>query len=205
MPVSAFARRRVPCAPGPSTTIRSDSRLADRTASKYVHSTASRPHPLFSLLHLNDLRRPHRKTSGVVGTLVAVIVAVAAASADGFAPASVQGAKPRGTKVLTHAQQKIDSHLLNEIQRRRVENRKKVPPAPTGVRIDRQRRAYVDIRANVTPSLRRKVIALGATIVSESPEYHSVVAWVPLLKLERLAEDPGVLSIVPVPEATTVK
>jgi hypothetical protein len=98
----------------------------------------------------------------------------------------------------TPAQRKIDSQLLYELYRFRGEaKRKNVPPDPTGVRIDRRRRALVDVRAEVTTTLEKKVRSLGGTIESTSREYRSVIAWVPLRTLERLAEDSAVHAIVP--------
>jgi hypothetical protein len=98
----------------------------------------------------------------------------------------------------TPAQRKIDSQLLYELYRSRGEaQRKNVPPGPTGVRIDRRQRALVDVRAEVTSALQKKVRTLGGAIQSTSREYRSVIAWVPLRTLERLAEDPAVRAIVP--------
>jgi hypothetical protein len=96
----------------------------------------------------------------------------------------------------TPAQQKINSQLLYEIYRLRGEAaRKQVPEGATLVRLDARKRALVDVRAAVTPALQEKIEKLDATIVSTSREYDSIVAWVPLLKLERLAEDGTVRAI----------
>jgi hypothetical protein len=104
----------------------------------------------------------------------------------------------------TPAQRKLDSHLLFEIYRRRGEaDRKHVPPGPTGVKIDEKGRAYVDVRADVTPKLQKQIESLGGTVVSTSVEYRSIVGWIPLLKLESLAEDPVVHSIQPPAQAAT--
>lgn len=113
------------------------------------------------------------------------------------------GQAPRPEKdARTPAQRKINSQLLYEIYRARGEAKAKhVPPGPTGVRIDAKKRAYVDIRAEPTPGLQKKVRSLGGTIVSVYSQYHSVVAWVPLKSLERLAQDSRVRAIEPVAEA----
>jgi hypothetical protein len=106
----------------------------------------------------------------------------------------------------TAAQQKIDSHLLHEIYRKRGQaGDKDVPPGPTGVRLDGSDRALVDIRADVTPALIALVKKSGAAIVSSSTRYHSIIARVPLLHIERLAGDPAVRAISPAAEATTVR
>src|SRR4051794_31263580 len=87
----------------------------------------------------------------------------------------------------TPAQRKINSQLLYEIYRLQgTAARKQVPPGPTIVRIDAKKRALVDVRSVVTPALRKKILAAGSAIVSSSTELHSIVAWIPLLQLERL-------------------
>ena len=104
----------------------------------------------------------------------------------------------------TPAQRKIDSQLLSEIYRRRGQAaQKQVPPGETGVKVDARGRARVDLRADVTPALLKKVQRLGGTIQSTSVELRSILAWVPLLKLEQLAGDPAVSSIQPAAEAIT--
>jgi len=106
----------------------------------------------------------------------------------------------------TAAQQKIDSRLLYEIYRARGEaDEKQVPPDPTRVRLDRNGRALVDIRAVVTPALLARLKKMGAAIVSSSSRYHSITARVPLLQLERLAGDAAVRAIAPAADATTVR
>ena len=71
----------------------------------------------------------------------------------------------------------------------------------TSIKLDRKSRALVDVRADVTAKLKKKVQALGGTIVETSAEYRSIVAWIPILKLETLAADPAVRNIQPTPEA----
>jgi hypothetical protein len=104
----------------------------------------------------------------------------------------------------TPAQQKINSQLLYEIYRARGEaEAKHVPPGPTGVKIDGKKRALVDVRADVTPALQKTVHKLGGTIVSASARYRSIIAWVPLKRLEHLARERAVHAIEPKAEATT--
>lgn len=102
----------------------------------------------------------------------------------------------------TAAQKKIDSRLLQAIARQgRGGTRAAVPATPVaGVRIDRKQRALVDIRVDVTSAFQKKLTRLGATIVTTSIEYHSVVAWVALRQIEALAADDAVRAIVPAPE-----
>ncbi len=106
----------------------------------------------------------------------------------------------------TPAQRKINSQLLYELYRFRGEAKQKnVPPDPTGVKLDRKGRALIDVRAEVTPALQKNVLALGGTIESTSSEYRSIIAWVPLNRLERLAADPAVRAIEPAAQASINK
>ena len=124
-----------------------------------------------------------------------------------WAPSFAGQAPSRSEKTeRSAAQQKINSQLLYEIYRRRGEaERKGVPPGKTDVRIDARGRAFVDVRADVTAALQQKIRALGGTILSTSRESHSIIARVPLLKLERLASNPAVRFIEPAAEAITVR
>ena len=104
----------------------------------------------------------------------------------------------------TPAQLKINSRLLYEIYRRRGEAEQKgVPPGPTGVDIDAHGRALVDVRAEATAALQKTIRSRGGVIVTVSSERSSLRARVPLLELERLAEEPAVKFIEPAGEAMT--
>lgn len=106
----------------------------------------------------------------------------------------------------TPAQQKINSQVLYEIYRRRgVAREKGVPEGPTGVRLDDRYRALVDIRADVTPALLKTLRARDSAIVSTAPEYRSIIAWIPLLEIERIAAAAAVRAIEPAPEGTIRK
>jgi hypothetical protein len=123
--------------------------------------------------------------------LVAAAISVPAARAQRSAPAAKDAR--------TAAQQKIDQRVLSEIYRRRGDLRQNLSVTRSrDVRIDRHGRALVDVRASVRPALERKVKALGGVIISTSHVYDSIVGWVPLLTLERLAADPTVRAIEPV-------
>jgi len=112
------------------------------------------------------------------------------------AKAQRRQAAERGVRPATEA--KINARLMSEIYRRRGEAKARgVQPGPTDVRIDRHGRAYVDVRAEVTPPLRKKIAALGGRVVSTSATYNSIVAWMPLLTIERLASDGTVRAIEP--------
>jgi hypothetical protein len=120
---------------------------------------------------------------------------------------SLQGLPPSDKSTRTPAQQKISSSLLDEI--RRAKERRAAagkPPDAEGspvkiVKIDRKHRALVDVRATVTSDITHQVTRLGGTIVSTWPVADSVIAWVPLLKLEQLAESSSVRAIQPADQA----
>jgi hypothetical protein len=78
-----------------------------------------------------------------------------------------------------------------------------VPRETTGVRIDADGRALVDIRAEVSASLLRTIVHVGGRVVATSAPDRSVIARVPVLRLETLAADPAVRFIEPAAEATT--
>jgi hypothetical protein len=76
-------------------------------------------------------------------------------------------------------------------------------PGPTGVKIDARNRALVDIRADPTPALQNSIRRMGGLVLSTSVRGRSIIARVPLLKLETLAVDPAVRFISPAAEAIT--
>jgi hypothetical protein len=111
----------------------------------------------------------------------------------------------RGKKGLTPAQRKIDSHLREEIASRRGSPG---VPARAGRRlvdIDGQGRALVEIRARVLTQLERKIERMKGTVVSSSLEHRSLIAWVPLQKIETLAGESTVSAIAPAPKSITVR
>ena len=117
--------------------------------------------------------------------------------------ASFQVISPGEKNARTPAQQKLSSQLLSAIRSAKAAPAKKQAPSENLlVKIDRRQRALVDVRAPVTARIKRHVVRLGGTIVSTSSEADSVIAWVPLLKLERLAELPSVRAIQPAAQAT---
>jgi len=98
----------------------------------------------------------------------------------------------------TVAQKKISPRLLSAIYRRRGDLQgKAVAKDPSSIQVDRHGRALVDVRAQVRPDLEKKIKALGGIVVSTSQTYDSIVGWMPLQTLERLATDPGVRAIEP--------
>lgn len=104
----------------------------------------------------------------------------------------------RERDVRTLAQQKINPRVLTAIYRRRGDAKgKSVSPDGARIQVDRHGRALVDVRAQVRPELEKKIKALGGVVVSTSSTYDSIVGWMPLQTLERLAADPGVRAIEP--------
>jgi hypothetical protein len=104
---------------------------------------------------------------------------------------------------LTAAKKKIDSQLLYAIEQRLAVNLESIAPAPASIRIDTQGRVLVDIRADVTPGLLSKIKDIGGEVVESFALYHSIVARVPLEKLENLAALKKVRFISPAPAAIT--
>lgn len=104
----------------------------------------------------------------------------------------------RARDMRTMAQQKINPRVLTAIYRRRGDAKGKVvPPSAERVQVDRHGRALVDVRAAVRPQLEKKFKALGGILVSKSHTYDSLVGWLPLQTVERLAADPTVRAIQP--------
>jgi hypothetical protein len=96
------------------------------------------------------------------------------------------------------AQEKISTRVLTAIYHRRGDAKgKTVSTVDGGIQVDRHGRALVDIRAQVRPELEKKMKALGGVVVSTSRTYDSIVGWMPLLTIERLAADPTVRAIAP--------
>ena len=105
---------------------------------------------------------------------------------------------PRNARSL--AQEKINGRILTAIYHRRGDAKgKTVRAAATGgtIQVDRHGRALVDVRAQVRPELEKKMKALGGVVVSRSLTYDSIVCWMPLLTLDRLAADRTVRAIEP--------
>ncbi len=125
----------------------------------------------------------------VAGLVLGAAILVPAVRAERMAPVR------RSARTL--AQQKINDRLMYEVGRRRGDTAARGTRRNTGVRVDRHGRAYVDVRAAVTRPLQKKIAALGGHIVSTSDTYETIVVWMPLMTVERLAEDGDVRSIAP--------
>ena len=127
--------------------------------------------------------------------VAAAVILVPAVRAQRNAPPDASARDAR-----TLAQRKINPHVLSAIYRRRGDvQRKAVAGNAMPVSVDRHGRTLVDVRAQVRPELEKKIKALGGIVMSTSSKYDSIVGWMPLQTLERLAADPGVRAIEPAP------
>ena len=125
-------------------------------------------------------------------------------------PCDERVTRPAGPQISTEkeartaAQQKIDSQLLYAIYQMRGEAKKKgTPTTPIRLRKDEKGRVLVDVRAQVTEKLVRNITKLGGIVSSRSERYHSILAYVPLGKIETLAESKDVKFIGPAAESMT--
>lgn len=125
--------------------------------------------------------------------VAAVVIVVPAARAQRSAPPDLRERDAR-----TVAQRKINVRVLTAIYRRRGDLQgKTVAKNSASIHVDRHGRALVDVRAQVRPELQKKIKALGGIVVSTSNTYDSIVGWMPLQTLERLAADSTVRAIEP--------
>jgi hypothetical protein len=104
----------------------------------------------------------------------------------------------------TAAQKKIDSQLLYAIYQRRGQSKQNgTPTAPVRLRKDQKGRVFVDVRAAVNDKLVSQITKLGGAVTSRSERYHSILAYMPLGKIETLAESKDVKFIGPAAEPST--
>ncbi len=106
----------------------------------------------------------------------------------------------------TTAQKKIDSRLLYTIK---MESRERIAEGVdtlvTGLKADERGFIEVDIIADVTKRLLRKLSLMDAKIIVSLPQYRNVVASVPVSMVESLAEMDEVFFVNPKQEALTSK
>lgn len=129
---------------------------------------------------------------GFVGfaLLLTATIVVPAVRAQRTMPADVVA-----RNVQSAAEQKISPTVMSEIHLRRGDLKPVTPARNGAVRIDRHGRALVAVRAQVKPELQKKIRALGGVVVSTSGPDNSIVSWMPLLTIERLAADQNVRAI----------
>ncbi|QQS42715.1 MAG: carboxypeptidase regulatory-like domain-containing protein [Acidobacteriota bacterium] len=104
----------------------------------------------------------------------------------------------------TPAEQKIDSRLLFTIKMERGEAiASGVPTLETGLQADSEGFIEVDITADVTDRLKKRLAEAGAKIFGIYPQFRSVTASVPIRDIEALAEMSEVIFIQAKMEAFT--
>jgi len=95
----------------------------------------------------------------------------------------------------TAAQRKLDSRLVFQLR----QNRRQLPDVLTNlvsrIRLEKDGRVLVSIKAEVTDDLLAKIRQQGGTIVASTRRFHNVSAQLPLDSLENVADLPEVASI----------
>jgi len=96
----------------------------------------------------------------------------------------------------TPAQRKVSSHLI--YARKRI-RREAIAPGVRSlrsrVRTDAAQRVLVDVSAVVTDQVLQKIADVGGEVVSSFPQYAAIRAWLPLDRLEEVADLPDVRTI----------
>jgi hypothetical protein len=106
----------------------------------------------------------------------------------------------------THAQKKLDSQLLYALsQQRGNAGSADVPTQKINLKRDKEGRVLIDVRVKVDKEILASIESLGGKIVSTSARYNSILAYVHLEKIERLANLESVLFIGPAAEAVANK
>lgn len=104
----------------------------------------------------------------------------------------------------TPEQQKLDSQLLYAIYQMRGEAEAKgVPTEAIPLEKDAKGRVLVDIRSPVSKKVLARIKKLGGSVVSTDERYQSIIAYLPLGKLEPLARSEEVKFIAPKAKAMT--
>jgi hypothetical protein len=95
-------------------------------------------------------------------------------------------------------QKKIDSQLLQAVREKQGKKMTKgVDLQPASVSSDEKGNLPVDISADVTDQLLKKIANTGAVIIYPSKEYHTIKAEINLLMVEKIAAFPEVKFIAP--------
>jgi len=106
----------------------------------------------------------------------------------------------------TPTQKKIDSRLLYQLKMERRESiADGVETLDTGIAVDDNGFVDIDITANVSNELLAYLKKADAKIIASFPQYRSITARVPIISLEDLAAQPGIIFIMPKQEGTTNK
>lgn len=143
-----------------------------------------------------------RWTASLAVLLVACTTPVGPAPQAGDEPQPGAQTALERKRERTPAEQKIDSRLLDAIERDKAGE-----PANTGRRsdldIDAEGRVLVDIRAEVTDELTRAIEDASGIVESKFPQYNSLRARVPIRELLALAALSDVRFISPAEQPIT--
>ena len=91
-------------------------------------------------------------------------------------------------KSRSKAQEKIEARLLHEIKKQRGEPLAEgVMTLSTGVKVDSEGYVEVEISANVSDKLINTLKKAGTEIIAVFPQYHSIVARMPIDSIEGMA------------------
>ena len=98
----------------------------------------------------------------------------------------------------TPAQRRIHPKLLLEYKRR-MGIRSLAPrmPPDARIRIEADGTTLVDIKAEVTPEVLRRIEDLGGTVINSHPRFRAIRARIPLDQLEEMAATSGIRLISP--------
>ena len=179
------------------------------------------PEQLGTALHPSDL--PIKTLPGLFCWLLAILLLAGPAGAQ-QPPAQVGGELPekavRQIKAMlttkaqrTSAQRKVSSQLLDaarSVQLPETAGSAQQPPAPAvsarqqaaDADVDAER-VMVDIRADVTPTVLKRIRDLGGTVISSVPKYQAIRAQLPPRAVVMLAALDEIRTIRPADEART--
>ena len=106
----------------------------------------------------------------------------------------------------TPTQRTVNSQLLDALRTPQRE------PTAAGTALlqatdsyDKDERVMVDIRADVTPAVLKRIRELGGTVITSVPKYEAIRAQLPLRAMEMLAALDAIRTIRPADEAVTRK
>ena len=101
----------------------------------------------------------------------------------------------------TKAQKRINSQILQALQKKKGEWPFDEGSITIGIDIPEDGILLVDITADVTPSLLKEIGDLGGEVVSHHAHYNAIRAKMPLDKIEQLAENDAIRNIRPADRA----
>ncbi|HVN87687.1 MAG TPA: S8 family serine peptidase [Candidatus Binatia bacterium] len=133
-----------------------------------------------------------------VAIATAFIRGAAAAQAIGAEAAQQIQALMQEKAARSRVQRKIGSHLVYAAKLGRGEPiARGVSTLALPLQIDSGRRALVDIKADIGPTILEDIAALGGEVVNSFPAYRAIRAWLPLNAVETLAARDDVDAIHP--------